>query len=92
MIKSRLESEGILVVLSYESSGLVYGITIDGLAETRVMISEAFAQEARDILAATPLNESTPHCQECRQAYRKFGDASLKKHSPTIATIFKNVL
>jgi len=30
IIKGRLESEGISVLLNYESAGLVYGITVDG--------------------------------------------------------------
>ena len=50
IIKTRLESEGIPVLLSYESLGIVCGLTIDGLGEVRVMVPEALAQEAREIL------------------------------------------
>ena len=35
IIKGRLESEGIPVLLSYESAGLVYGLTIDGLVRQK---------------------------------------------------------
>ena len=50
IIKGRLESEGILVLLSYESAGLVYGITIDGLGEVKVMVPRDLVEEAKEIL------------------------------------------
>jgi len=50
VIKGRLESEGIPVLLSYESAGLVYGITVDGIGEVRVMVPESMETEARMIL------------------------------------------
>jgi hypothetical protein len=50
IIKGRLESEGIPVLLSYESAGLVYGITIDGLGEAKVMVPKRLAEEAKEIL------------------------------------------
>ena len=51
IIKGRLESEGIPVLLSYESAGLIYGITIDGLGEVKVMVPEHLEEEAKEILA-----------------------------------------
>jgi hypothetical protein len=53
VIKGRLESEGIPVLLSYESAGLVYGITVDGIGEVRVMVPESMETEARKILEAS---------------------------------------
>lgn len=50
IIKGRLESEGIPVLLSYESAGLVYGITVDGLGEVKIMVPKHLAEEAREIL------------------------------------------
>jgi len=50
VIKGRLESEGIPVLLSYESAGLVYGITVDGLGEVKIMVPQHLAQEARELL------------------------------------------
>lgn len=50
IIKGRLESEGISVLLNYESAGLVYGITVDGLGEVKVMVPKRLAEEAREIL------------------------------------------
>ena len=52
VIKGRLESEGIPVLLSYESAGLVYGITVDGLGEVKIMVPKALAEEAKEILRA----------------------------------------
>ncbi len=51
IVKGRLESEGIPVLLRYEGAGLVYGITVDGLGEARVMVPEDLAQEAETIVA-----------------------------------------
>jgi hypothetical protein len=51
IIKGRLETEGIPVLLSYESAGLTYGITIDGLGEVKIMVPEHLAEEAKQILA-----------------------------------------
>ena len=50
IIKGRLESECIPVLLNYESAGLVYGITVDGLGEVKVMVPKRLAEEAREIL------------------------------------------
>ena len=50
VIKGRLESEGIPVLLNYESAGLVYGITVDGLGEVKVMVPKHLAKEAKEIL------------------------------------------
>ena len=53
IIKGRLESEGIPVLLSYESAGLVYGLTIDGLGEVKIMVPKALEKEAKEILEAS---------------------------------------
>jgi hypothetical protein len=50
IIKGRLENEGIPALLSYESAGLIYGLTIDGLGEVRVMVPKHLAEEAKKIL------------------------------------------
>ena len=50
VIKGRLENEGIPVLLSYESAGLIYGITVDGLGEVKVMVPKRLAKEAKEIL------------------------------------------
>ncbi|MEE8636974.1 MAG: DUF2007 domain-containing protein [Dehalococcoidia bacterium] len=53
IIKGRLESEGIPVLLSYESAGLVYGITVDGLGEVKVTVPKRLAEEAKEILGVS---------------------------------------
>jgi len=50
LVKAKLESAGIPVLLRYESAGILFGITVDGLGEVQVMVPEKFAQEARRIL------------------------------------------
>jgi hypothetical protein len=50
VFKSKLEAAGIPVLLQYESAGLVYGITVDGLGAVRIMVPESYASEARDLL------------------------------------------
>jgi hypothetical protein len=50
IIKGRLESEGIPVLLKYESAGLIYGLTVDGLGEVKIMVPRHLAEEAREIL------------------------------------------
>jgi len=50
IIKGRLESEGIPVLLSYESAGLIYGITVDGLGEVKIMVPKRLAEEAKEIV------------------------------------------
>jgi hypothetical protein len=57
VIKGRLESEGIPVLLSYESAGLVYGITIDGLGEVKIMVPQHLAEQAREILGISVENK-----------------------------------
>jgi len=50
IIKGRLESEGIPALLSYESASLVYGLTVDGLGEVKILVPSHLAKEAKDIL------------------------------------------
>ncbi|MGD9316742.1 MAG: DUF2007 domain-containing protein, partial [Anaerolineae bacterium] len=48
--KAKLEAAEIPVLLRYESAGLVFGLTVDGLGEVRIMVPEAFAVEAEALL------------------------------------------
>jgi hypothetical protein len=57
IIKGRLESEGIPVLLSYESAGLVYGITVDGLGAVKIMVPRNLADEAKEILGINEESE-----------------------------------
>jgi hypothetical protein len=51
VIKGKLESEGIPVLLQYESE--ILGITVDGLGQVRIMVPEPLAQRAREVLASS---------------------------------------
>ena len=50
VMKSRLESEGIPVLLQYDSASIVFGITVDGLGKVNILVPANLAQEARSIL------------------------------------------
>ena len=50
IIKSHLESEGIPVLLKYESAGKVYGITVDGLGQVDILVPDELAEEAKRII------------------------------------------
>lgn len=50
VIKSHLESQGIPVVLEYESAGIIYGLTVDGLGEVRILVPKEMAEEAKKII------------------------------------------
>lgn len=50
IVKGRLESEGIPALLSYESAGIVYGITVDGLGQVKVQVPFSYAEQAKHIL------------------------------------------
>ena len=50
IIKGRLESHRIPVLLKYESAGIVFGLTIDGLGQVSVQVPADLAQEAKEII------------------------------------------
>jgi ribose 5-phosphate isomerase B len=57
VIRSLLESEGIPATLRYESVGLVYGLTVDGMGETRVLVPARLQSEAERVIS---LHQSPP--------------------------------
>jgi hypothetical protein len=59
VIKGRLESEGIPVILQYESYGRIAFITVDGLGEVKIKVPAKFAEEAKQILAQPPDDSSS---------------------------------
>jgi hypothetical protein len=48
--KSKLEAAGIPALLKYEALGLVYGLTVDGLGEVRVLVPKEYKEEAAALL------------------------------------------
>jgi hypothetical protein len=53
ILKVHLESEGIPVLLKYESLGRVTPMLIDGLGEIQIKVPAECAEEARQILQET---------------------------------------
>jgi hypothetical protein len=51
IIKSKLESYGIPVLLQYEAAGRIFGITMDGLGKVKVMVPRELVAEAKKTLA-----------------------------------------
>jgi len=49
IIKGKLESEGIPALLQYESE--VFGLTVDGMGEVRILVPEPQAEQAREVIA-----------------------------------------
>jgi hypothetical protein len=56
VLKSKLEDAGISVLLDYESAGLIFGITADGLqlSEVRLLVADGDADRAQRILDTPP--------------------------------------
>lgn len=48
--KAKLEAVGIPVLLQYESAGPIYGITVDGLGQVRVLVPSEYAEDAKVLL------------------------------------------
>jgi len=60
IVKGRLEAEGIPVMLSYESLGIIYGLTADGLGQVKVQVPASLAQDAIEILEADEADITEP--------------------------------
>jgi hypothetical protein len=50
VVKAKLESAGIPVLLEYESIGPIIGITVDGIGEVRILVPSEYADEAREFV------------------------------------------
>ena len=50
VIKSHLESEGIPVLMQYESAGAIYGLTVNGIGEVRILVPKELVEEAKRII------------------------------------------
>jgi hypothetical protein len=54
LIKNILESHGIASIVRGRTAPFVYPLTVDGLAEFKVMVQEKDMEKAKDLLAAMP--------------------------------------
>lgn len=50
IVKGKLESMGIPVILKQEAIGKIYGLTVDGLGEVKVLVQESYKDKAIKIL------------------------------------------
>ncbi len=50
VIKSKLESYGIPVLLKYESVGITFGITLNGLGKVEIMVPQEYEEDAKILL------------------------------------------
>jgi hypothetical protein len=46
VIKGKLESAAIPVMLKYEAAGQIFGLTVDGLGQVQVQVPAEFAEDA----------------------------------------------
>jgi hypothetical protein len=51
IVAGRLETEGIPVRLQYEAVGVIYGLTVDGLGEVRILVPAGHIERALEVLA-----------------------------------------
>jgi hypothetical protein len=58
VLKSHLESEGIPVLLKYEAAGKIYGLTIDGVGEVKILVPREYAEEAKNIIEPKDKNQT----------------------------------
>ena len=58
IIKSHLECEGIPVMLQYESVGRVFGLTVNGLGEIRILVPQALVERAKEIIKPREIGET----------------------------------
>jgi len=54
LIKSLLESHGIASVIRGRTAPFVYPLTVDGMAEFKVLVQRTDLEKARDIVVAMP--------------------------------------
>jgi hypothetical protein len=53
IVKGRLNCEDIPAIFRYESAGIVYGLTVDGLGQVEVRVPSHLARHAKEILTVT---------------------------------------
>lgn len=54
LIRNFLGSHGVGAIVSGRTAPFVYPLTVDGLAEFKVMVRKADLEKARDLIAAMP--------------------------------------
>ena len=57
LIKNFLESHGIISIIRGRTAPFVYPLTVDGMAEFKVLVQETDLEKARELVAAMPAAE-----------------------------------
>ncbi|HOK05565.1 MAG TPA: DUF2007 domain-containing protein [Syntrophales bacterium] len=52
IVAGRLETDGIETVLKYDAAGPIYGITVDGLGEVKIMVRRRDLSRALAVLSS----------------------------------------
>ena len=55
LIKNFLESHGIISVVRGRSAPFIYPLTVDGMAEFKILVQDSDVEKARDLIAAMPV-------------------------------------
>ena len=58
VMKSHLESEGIPVLLEYESAGRVFGLTVDGLGAVKILVPQELAEKAKHVIEPREIEQA----------------------------------
>ena len=58
VMKSHLESEGIPVLLQYDSAGKVFGLTVNGLGKVKILVPRELAEQAKQIIEPKEINQA----------------------------------
>ena len=58
LIKNFLASHGIVAIISGRTAPFIYPLTVDGLAEFKVLVQKSDLEKARDLIAAMPAPDS----------------------------------
>jgi len=66
VVRAKLESVGIPVLLKYEAIGQIIGLTVDGLGRVDVLVPEEYADDAEYLLQeeASDAEEEDPSLME----------------------------
>jgi hypothetical protein len=74
VLKTKLESAGIPVLLQYESYGVVLGLTVDGMGQVRVMVPDSLAEEAAQVLDIGPEDDQPDACDVAEEPDAEEGE------------------
>jgi hypothetical protein len=60
VVKGKLDAAGVPAILRYESLGIIYGLTVDGLGLVEVQVPAAWVEDALALIAEDPAQPGEP--------------------------------